>query len=346
MKQIMVALSGGVDSAVAAHLLQKKGYSVSGCTLQLTGLDITDAQEVANRLGVPFFSFNEQIAFRNHVIADFATCYERGETPNPCIICNKLIKFGLLLEHVLKMGYEYIATGHYAKTQYDAASGRTLLLRAQDKAKDQTYMLYSLTQHQLSHTLFPLGEFTKPQIRQIATEIGLTNANKPDSQDICFVPDGDYGQFLEGLRSTPYPQGDFVDETGNCLGHHRGIVHYTIGQRKGLGIALGTPTFVLAKDARRNRVILGPESRLFTRRIAARDINWIACKAPTNGMMVTAKTRYSQKEAEACLHMTETGVIAEFKEPQRAPAPGQAMVFYDGDVVVGGGTIVQDGETI
>ncbi|MBE7036949.1 MAG: tRNA 2-thiouridine(34) synthase MnmA [Ruminococcaceae bacterium] len=339
--KVMTALSGGVDSSVAAYLLKKAGFEVSGATLHLTGEAQPDAQKSADFLNIPFYEFEEKEAFKKLVIEDFAACYERGETPNPCIVCNVFVKFGILLGKALESGHDFLATGHYAKTQKDAGSGRTLLLRGKDRAKDQTYMLYRLNQHQLSHSMFPLGDLTKPEIREIAETIGLFSANKPDSQDICFVPDGDYAGFLESYRGKRYPTGNFVDESGHVLGTHQGLIRYTVGQRKGLGIALGTPAFVLSKNAEKNTVVLGTEEeKLFTKRIMADRVNWIACDTPPEGLKVTAKTRYSQREAEATLHVTEQGVLAEFKEPQRAATPGQAMVFYDGEVVIGGGTIV------
>lgn len=344
MKHIMVAMSGGVDSSVCAHLLLQSNISLCGATLMLTDMPTSDARAAADRLGISFYAFDEREAFKKYVIADFIAAYERGETPNPCIVCNEKIKFGLLLERALSMGCGGIATGHYAKLSYDAGSGRTLLLRAKDRAKDQTYMLYRLSQEQLSRSVFPLGDLTKAEIREIATEIGLPNAQKPDSQDICFVPDGDYAAVLELLRGAPYPEGDFVDAEGNMLGRHKGIVRYTVGQRKGLGIALGTPAFVLSKNAENNQVVLGDEDGLFSKRIFARDVNWIATNEIADGTEVTVKIRYSQKESRAKLYKTENGVVAEFFEAQRAAAPGQSMVFYDGDVVVGGGYITKGGD--
>lgn len=340
--KVMTAMSGGVDSSVAAYLLQQQGAEVCGATLYLTGEPQQDAAQAAAFLHIPFYEFDRRKAFEENVISAFAQSYESGETPNPCIVCNRLIKFGLLLDEALAMGQDYLATGHYARLKHDKASGRTLLLRAKDVRKDQTYMLYRLTQHQLSHAMFPLGEYTKPQIREIAASIGIQTAHKPDSQDICFIPDGDYVSFLEKRRGMPYPEGSYVDETGTVLGRHRGMVRYTIGQRKGLGIALGEPAFVLRKDAAQNLVVLGREEKLFSRRITARDANWIACDQPTDGMRVTAKTRYSQKEAAAVIHLTEQGFVAEFDEPQRAATPGQAMVLYDGETVIGGGTITRE----
>ncbi len=343
--KVMTALSGGVDSSVAAAILKNAGHEVCGATLHLCGTPQKDAKQAALALGIPFYEFFEEEAFQRLVITAFAESYAGGETPNPCIICNPLIKFGLLLDHARAMGQDRIATGHYAKIKTDTSTGRTLLLRATDVTKDQSYMLYRLSQEQLAQSLFPLGDLTKKEIRAIANDMELPSANKPDSQDICFVPDGDYAGYLEKRSGEPYPEGDFVDENGKILGRHKGIIRYTVGQRKGLGIALGTPAFVLAKDAAKNQVILGPEDRLFSSRILADRTNWIACEKPVDGLRVTAKTRYSHKEAEAVLHLLENDcVLAEFKEPQRAAAPGQAMVFYDGDVVVGGGTII-NGET-
>ncbi len=338
---VMTALSGGVDSSVCAAILKNAGHTVCGATLHLLGTPQQDARDAADALGIPFYEFFEQEAFDAQVVAAFQDSYNRGETPNPCIICNRLIKFGLLLDHAKKLGQDYLATGHYAKVKRDDASGRMLLMRAKDTTKDQTYMLYLLTQEQLAHTMFPLGDLTKKEIREIAEDLKLPSAGKPDSQDICFVPDGDYAAFLEKRRGKAYPKGDFVSADGKVLGQHQGIIRYTIGQRKGLGIALGEPAFVLAKNADTNQVILGSEEKLFARRVLADSTNWIACEKPQDGMKVTAKTRYSHKESEATLHILENGVIlAEFSEPQRAPAPGQAMVFYDGEVVIGGGTII------
>ncbi len=338
---VMVALSGGVDSSVAAALLQDQGAEVCGGHLHLYGAPSGDAELSAARLEIPFYNFSETEAFEKEVIAAFAESYARGETPNPCIICNRQIKFGLLLDHALALGQDYLATGHYAKIQKDSGSGRMLLLRAKDQSKDQTYMLYLLTQNQLAHALFPLGDLTKTEIREMAQEMALPSAKKPDSQDICFVPDGDYAAFLESRRKKPYEKGHFVNENGEVLGQHQGIIRYTIGQRKGLGIALGEPAFVLKKDVEKNQVILGKEEKLFSHRVLADRLNWIACEAPTEGMTVTAKTRYSHKESLAKLHLLSGGrILAEFSEAQRAAAPGQAMVFYDGDVVVGGGTII------
>lgn len=341
--KVMVAMSGGVDSSATAYLLQKAGHTVCGATLHLTGPGGQEARLTAEGLSLPFYEFDEREAFRGQVIDAFAESYERGETPNPCILCNRRIKFGLLLDRARALGQDYLATGHYARVERDSGTGRFLLKKAKDQTKDQTYMLCLLTQEQLSRALFPLGDFTKKEIREIAADIGLESAHNPDSQDICFVPDGDYAGFLEARRGAPYPAGLFVDEAGNALGPHKGIVRYTVGQRKGLGIALGRPVFVLSKDAAENRVVLGEEEGLFSTRVRAEQVNWIACEKPPETLRVTAKTRYSQQAAEATLHVLGEGaVLAEFKKPQRAPTPGQAMVFYDGDVVVGGGMITRD----
>ncbi|MBE7010848.1 MAG: tRNA 2-thiouridine(34) synthase MnmA [Ruminococcaceae bacterium] len=341
--KVMAAMSGGVDSSVAVHLLQKQGFEVTGATLCLTEQQGQGAREAAEAFSLPFYEYDEREAFRQLVIEAFKESYEHGETPNPCIICNKLVKFGLLLDKAIETGHDALATGHYAKVEKDGATGRFLLKKAKDNTKDQTYMLCLLSQKQLAHTVFPLGDYSKKEIRELAAELGLASADSPDSQDICFVPDGDYAGFLESYRQAMYPPGDFVDEEGKVLGRHQGVIRYTVGQRKGLGIALGKPVFVLAKDAPNNRVVLGEESALYTNRVYAKKVNWIACDAPSGSLRVTAKTRYSQKEAEAVLHPLEGGgVLAEFTDKQRAATPGQAMVFYDGDVVVGGGLIAEE----
>ncbi len=342
MMKVMVAMSGGVDSSVAVHLVKEQGHAVCGATLHLTGPKGQGAREAAEAFSVPFYEFDERDAFDRLVIDAFAKSYEQGETPNPCIVCNRLVKFGILMDQAMALGQDALATGHYARVEYDSGSGRFLLKKAKDTTKDQTYMLCMLTQEQLSKAMFPLGDYSKPEIRAIAQELGLASAGQADSQDICFVPDGDYAGFLENRRGGAYPAGQFVDIEGKVLGTHQGIIRYTVGQRKGLGIALGKPAFVLSKNAKANQVVLGEQTGLFTNRVLAREVNWVACEKPIDGICVTAKTRYSQKESEAILHPLENGrVLAEFKEPQRAATPGQAMVFYDGDIVVGGGFITE-----
>ena len=355
-EKVLVGMSGGVDSSAAAALLLEQGYHVSGVTLRLfadngaaaeatsagAGTDaIQDAKSVCDKLEIAHVVFDFCNVFQQEVISRFACGYKKGLTPNPCIDCNKHIKFGMLLQRAQAMGYDLIATGHYVQRVYDSASGRYLLKKAADVTKDQTYVLYMLTQRQLAGTLFPLGSMQKKQARQLAQNMGLVSAQKAESQDICFVQDGDYAGFLEkewGVASVP---GDFIYKDGTPLGRHRGIIHYTIGQRKGLGISYVHPLFVLDKNAGSNRITLGENTDLFSNRLKARDVNFIAVKGLDTPLHVTAKTRYSQKEAKAVVHpLSESEVIVEFSERQRAITPGQAVVFYDGDVVVGGGTIV------
>ena len=342
-KKVMIAMSGGVDSSVAAHLLQKEGYSCQGSIMLLsdgTKDSAADAESVARRLGIPFHIFDFTEAFHNQVIRCFISCYEQGNTPNPCIFCNRHLKFSLFAREAQALGCDYIATGHYAQIQKDEASGRYLLCKAADLSKDQSYVLYSLSQEQLSRTLFPLGALTKQQARQIAEENGFVNAHKKDSQDICFIPDGDYVAFMESYTGKHYPPGDFLDINGKVVGKHAGAVGYTLGQRKGLGLAMGAPVYVCAKDMERNTVTIGPESALFATTLLADDWNWISVPHITKPMQVTAKARYRHTEQPATVYPEENGYIkVVFDAPQRALTTGQAVVLYQGDVVVGGGTI-------
>ena len=356
-KTALVAMSGGVDSSVAAYLLCDCGYDVTGATMRLyrssqLGLgrakvccsldDIDDARAVADELNIPFEVLDYTKDFRSEIIDRFVRVYEEGGTPNPCIDCNRVMKFGKLFEYADENGIEFIATGHYARVEYDEAKGRWLLRKALDASKDQSYVLYCLTQPQLARVRFPLGEMTKAETRALAESLGFVNARKHDSQDICFVPDGDYAGFMERYTGKAYPAGDFLDAEGNPVGRHKGAVRYTIGQRKGLGIAMGEPVYVFAKDMERNTVSLGPEENLFKRTLYAADVNWIAIAELTEPVRVKAKTRYRQKEQPATIYPEADGTVrAEFDEPQRAITPGQAVVFYDGDLVVGGGTILR-----
>lgn len=358
-KKVLVGMSGGVDSSVAASLLLEQGYDVSGVTLHLynnedAGIaktrtccslaDVEDARSVARRLGIEHYVFNFGPEFRRDVIGRFARGYERGETPNPCIDCNRYIKFGKMLERAKLLGFDYIATGHYARVEQDEKSGRWLLKKAADRSKDQTYVLYSLTQDELAHTLFPLGGLTKAEVRKIAEERGFVNARKPDSEDICFVPDGNYAGFLENVMGLRQEPGDFVDSSGKVLGKHKGLIHYTVGQRKGLGLSFESPRYVLRKDTEKNAVVLGDGSELFSSRFTAGDVNLIAAECLTEPIEAGVKIRYSQSESAATLTpLRGGGVEVRFREPQRAVTPGQASVFYCGDTVFGGGTILADG---
>lgn len=352
-KKALIGMSGGVDSSVAAWLMLEAGYDCIGSTMRLydgknedstcCGLDdVEDARSVAHRLGIPHYVFNFKQDFDEHVIQKFVRCYECGATPNPCIDCNRHLKFDRLLRRALELGYDYVVSGHYAQVRQDPDSGRYLLYKAADRAKDQTYFLACLSQEQLAHIQFPLGGLTKPEVRKIAEQHGFVNARKRDSQDICFVPDGDYAAFLERYTGKKYPAGDYLDLNGNVVGRHRGAVCYTKGQRKGLGLAMGTPVYVCGKDMEKNTVTVGPNEALFSPALRANDWCWFPFPALTEPMRVTAKTRHSQTEQAATVYPEENGFArVEFDAPQRAVTPGQAVVLYDGDMVVGGGTITE-----
>ncbi len=340
---VMIAMSGGVDSAVAAYLCAKDGRTAAGVTMRhFDGCgddDIRDAAALCATLGIPHRTADLQDAFEKHVILPFIAAYEAGLTPNPCIFCNKRVKFGALLDFAVENGFSRIATGHYARVER-AANGRTLLRRAADAAKDQSYMLYTLTQDVLSRLELPLGELTKPEVRTIAESLGFEVASKADSQDICFIPDGDYAAFIERFTGKVTVPGDFLNTDGAVIGKHRGQLHYTVGQRKGLGIALGAPAYVIAKSAAHNTVTLGKNEHLFTDRLVATEINLITEDRLTSPRRLLAKIRYSQGATQARVEQTgEDQLTVEFDTPQRAICPGQSLVLYDGDYVVGGGII-------
>ena len=350
-KLALVAMSGGVDSSVAAYLTRQAGYRCVGaiarlCDSSLPGCgdpdgSIADARAVAQRLGMEFTVLERTEQFRKEVVDYFVDTYEKGMTPNPCVRCNSAIKFGDLLEQALAMGCQKIVTGHYARIRKDEATGRYLLLKAADDAKDQSYFLAGLNQHQLSHTIFPLGELTKEEARTIALEQGFVNAKKKDSQDVCFIPDGDFAAFLTRYTGKTYPQGNFLDQEGRVVGKHSGAVRYTLGQRKGLGLAMGQPVYVCGKDMAANTVTVGPNESLFSRELVANDWNWIPFQTLTEPIRVTAKARSRHNGAPATVYPLEDGTAKViFDEPQRAITPGQAVVLYQEDLVIGSGTIL------
>ena len=338
-------MSGGVDSTLSLCLLKEQGYDIAGvnclfCPGESTLLDVSDAENVAKKLGVPFQVFDLREKFTENVIGNFISTYEDGGTPNPCIVCNKHLKFGDMLEMALGQGFDFIATGHYARIDFDETTGRYLLKKGLDEKKDQSYFLYSLTQHQLSHTLFPLGGMTKDKVREMAESLDLINAKKRDSQDICFIPDGDYATFIKTTLGKTYPKGNFISPDGRVLGEHQGIIHYTVGQRKGLGIALGKPAFVKSINPGDNTVTLCDNEELFSRELTAKNINLISVETITEPMRVKAKVRYRHEAQWATVTQTDADTLkVVFDEPQRAITKSQAVVLYDGDTVVGGGEI-------
>ena len=354
-KTVVVGMSGGVDSSVAAYLLKEQGYNVIGVTMQIwqdedydlqshnggcCGLSaVDDARRVAEQIGIPYYVMNFKAPFKEKVMDYFIAEYEAGRTPNPCIACNRYVKWESLLKRSMEIGADYIATGHYARIK-KLPDGRYTLFRSVTDEKDQTYALYSLTQEQLSRTLMPIGEYTKEEVRAIAKKAGLSTSSKPDSQDICFVPNGKYGEFILNNTKKDILPGNFVDTQGNILGKHRGIVYYTVGQRRGLGIGAGERLYVLEIHSDTNEVVLGRDDELLTRRVRAEEFNYMAIDNISEEIKVTAKIRYNHRGAEAVLRkVNDQYVECLFDRPQRAPTPGQALVCYKDGYVIGGGTI-------
>ena len=357
-------MSGGVDSSVAAYLMKQKGYECAGAAMKLFNEDtenaednnnsgaggdksccsledIEDARSVAHRLDIPFYVFNFTVDFKKRVIEKFITTYQTGGTPNPCIDCNRYLKFEKFFERAKQLDIDYVATGHYAKIEYDDKKRRYILKKAADSSKDQSYVLYTMTQEQLRCTKFPLGNLNKSETREIAALQGFGNARKRDSQDICFVRDNDYAKFIEQSTDKKYAEGDFVDMRGNVLGRHKGLIRYTIGQRKGLGVSCKKPLYVYSKNIEDNTVTLCEDEALFTKSLRAADFNWIAYDAPASPVRVKAKIRYAQAEQWATAEpFSDNTVRIDFDEPQRAPTKGQSVVLYNGDIVVGGGVII------
>jgi len=357
--KVVVAMSGGVDSSVTAALLKEDGYQVIGATMQIwpsndlaeevhkfdgcCGIDaVSEAKSVAHRIGIPHYVMNFRNEFAQKVITNFCREYSLGRTPNPCIRCNEHIKFDALLNRAKELDADFLATGHYTRIEHDEVNDMYLLKKGVDRGKDQSYVLYTMSQNQLKHSLMPLGVFTKEKVRQIARELGLSVADKAESQEICFIPDGNYSRFLKEYMPDMAKPGPILDREGNTLGEHRGILFYTIGQRKGLGISAEEPLYVVAIDRGRNAIIVGSKEDVYSDELIAADINWIDKQSPKQPLKLKAKIRYRHREADAVITpISRSEVHVMFKQPQMAITPGQAIVFYDKDTVVGGGTIEQ-----
>jgi tRNA-specific 2-thiouridylase len=353
--KVVVGMSGGVDSSVAAYLLKEQGYEVIGMTMQIWQKDteedkdggccglsaVDDARRVCQKLDIPHYVINFRDDFKKHVIDYFLEEYQNARTPNPCIACNRYVKWESMLTKALQIGADYIATGHYARIVKDENNGRYMLKESKTAAKDQTYALYNLTQNQLAHTLMPLGDYTKDEIRAIAKQIGLAVATKPDSQEICFVPDDDYAKYIEEETGKAPVKGAFINKKGKVIGQHKGIIHYTIGQRKGLGLSLGKPVFVTQISAKDNTVMIGDNEELFTTTVYANTLNFMAFEKLEGELVCSAKVRYSHQAQPCTIKMIDQEtILCEFQDKQRAITPGQALVFYDKDIVIGGGTIL------